>query len=83
MKKQILDIARFLFDDDDFIQLETYLNNKKYAKLAGFIEEHKEITDILLSFDNDNVELKYTLMKLEEIEEIFTNLYLGKEIINE
>ena len=85
MKKQILDIAKFLFDDEEYIQLENYLNNKKYSELAGFIEENKDITDILLSFDNDNIELKKRLDKLEEMELLFTNLYLGKEIkiINE
>ena len=81
MKEQILDIARFLFDDEEFNKLQSYLNNKEYIKVAGFIKENKEITDILLSFDNDNIELKETLDKLCKMENYFTELYLGKEII--
>ena len=80
MEKKILDIASFLFDDDEFNKLQSYLNNKEYIKVASLIEENKEITDILLSFDNNSYELKKTLDKLCEMEDYFTELYLGKKI---
>lgn len=78
--KEIIEIARFLFDDKEFSQIEKFINNKDYSGLVGLIEEEKELTSILLSFDSDNIELQGKFIMLQEIDKLIVDLYLGVEI---
>lgn len=78
--KEIIDIALFLFDDEEFTQIQNFVYNKNYSGLVELIEEEKELTEILLSFEDDSIELSYKLIMLKEIEDLIINSYLGEEV---
>lgn len=79
--KEILDITRFLFDDLDFIEVEKILKDKNYIELVNFIENERELTEILSSFDENNIELIEKRHKLNKIDHLILELYLGVEVI--
>lgn len=76
MKKKVLDIASFLFDDKEFKQVVKFLDNKDYSGLIEMVEEEKEITNILSSFqDNDELMLKFN--RLQDMSRLIINEYAG------
>lgn len=84
MKKQnreIIDIARFIFDDNDFKIIKGYINNNNHKDIMSFIDEQIELYEILLSFENDKKsEITIILDDLTSIKNLSEEIYLGKLI---
>lgn len=76
MRKKVLDIANFLFDEKEFKQVIKFLDNKDYSGLIEMVEEEKEMTNILSSFE-DNDELKLKFNKLQDMSRLIINEYAG------
>ena len=81
LNKQIIDIARFIFEDSEYKIIEKAINNDNHKNVIGFIDEQIELYEILLSFENDkNSEIPTILDKLILIKNLSEQISLGKLI---
>ena len=47
LKLQIINLAKFVFEDVEYIKFMYYLNNNKFNDLRLFVDEKLELLDLL------------------------------------
>jgi len=76
LKLQIINLAKFVFEDVEYIKFMYYLNNNKFNDLRLFVDEKLELLDLLPKNEIILKQLQYC----DELEDIVVDLYI--EVMN-
>lgn len=76
-KQKILNLSKFVFEDNDYNKVVNYINNNKINDLRLLIADRSELLDILNGLETNNEVLSLQLKNCVELEDIIFEYFLN------
>lgn len=82
LKLQIINLAKFIFEDAEYVKFITYLQNNKLNDLRLLVDEKVELLSIVNEFgDADEVVLQQ-IEYCDELENLVMDVFIGEMKVN-
>lgn len=82
LKLQIINLAKFIFEDAEYVKFITYLQNNKLNDLRLLVDEKVELLSIVNEFGDADEVILQQIEYCDELENLVMDVFIGEMKVN-